>query len=108
MTPFAAGATGAAMLIATTAQAHDWLHGLQHPVTGATCCNDRDCKPRASCTTLDGKGGLIIEENERRCLPIDEMNIVPDKPSPDGRMWGCWWPHDGRERMRCVIPGGTT
>ena len=96
--------TVAVIVWATQALAHDWYTGLKSPVTGISCCNDRDCAPADGCILDDGTMGITAQQG---CIPIDWRKVL-DQPSPDGRLHLCQAPpqegHYGA--VFCIIMGG--
>ena len=92
MTPFAAGATGAAMLIAMTAQAHDQYLGWVHDRKGLSCCTGvghsphGDCQPVKLCQNDTG----FVEPGTGRCIPIESGAITKPLPTMTDEPHACW------------------
>jgi hypothetical protein len=108
MTPFAIGATGAAMLAASAAQAHDQYLGWQHHKTGVSCCTGLghspigDCQPVKLCDYDRG----FLEPGTGRCIQIQDHAVTKPLPSMSQEPHACW--RDGGTRQFCVSRGPET
>lgn len=90
-----------AMALAAPAEAREWLTGKTDPLTGASCCNDRDCfpQPLGAIRPVDG-GFLIVATGE--LFPAARAQW-----SPDGRYWLCRMPDDPATRCMFAPPQGS-
>lgn len=98
--PFAAGLFALTLLafLCGRALAHDndpandaWYASLVSPVTGLSCRNKNDCKPRDHHQTADGYEVLIDGE----WLPVPPDVILQRIPNPTGRAVACYLPWRG-------------
>jgi hypothetical protein len=82
------------LLMAVPAVAHDPYGAWKNPTTGASCCDNRDCRAR-------------MDDNERweawdgwRWIKIPPANVLRMK-SPDGRSHLC----EMNGAVFCFVPG---
>jgi hypothetical protein len=100
----------ACLLLASPALAHDWYTGLQSPMTGKSCCNDRDCRPVEH--RYNPTLGRLEVEVQGHWFPVDPATILT-LPSPDGGVHACYsltWQSDrtALPTFHCVILPGST
>jgi putative hemolysin len=82
----------------SSATGHDMYGPYQQNGSGASCCNDKDCRPVTMCTLPDGKEGYIyipiddqgklMSEVPGQCVPIPWSRVI-EQPSHDGQNHLC-------------------
>src|SRR3712207_6617225 len=88
-----------------SAQAHSIYTGLKDRA-GVSCCDNRDCRPVATCVLSDKHEGMVLDGD---CVSIPWDKVL-DTPAPDGGTHACWNNvlQDGKLKhlSRCVLLGG--
>lgn len=77
---------------------HAYKHWVQ-PDNGASCCDDRDCRPTRARGDMDGNWEAW---NGSKWIPIPRNKILK-LPSPDGRSHLCSSEDD---TVYCFLPAG--
>jgi hypothetical protein len=97
-------AIGLIATVMSAARGHEWYSGLKSPLSGISCCNDRDCAPTDGCILPNGTMGILAQQG---CIEIDQRKVL-DQPSPDGRLHLCQAPpQEGSAGVVfCIIMGG--
>lgn len=81
------------------AEVHDWYKGLRAPHTGASCCDDRDCRPTRAYREDDGTWRAMLD-GQWVAIPI---HVVLKEKAPDGRSHICANPDT--KVIYCFIAG---
>ncbi|MBV9836259.1 MAG: hypothetical protein JO055_17705 [Alphaproteobacteria bacterium] len=67
------------------AENHEWYMKLHHPQSGASCCNDRDCRPTRA--FLDDNGAWRAQLNGK--WVVVPKDAVLKTQAPDGNSHIC-------------------
>lgn len=80
----------ALLLSAAPALAHEPYTGLRDPVTGADCCNGRDCRPIPDSDVRLARNGYVVRtettESGEQFIPFERVLW-----SQDGQFHKCEW-----------------
>lgn len=77
---------------------HDPNSGWKNPTTGASCCDNRDCRPTYA--RMDENDRWEAEASPGRWIKIPPANVLRMK-SPDGRAHLC----EMNGAVFCFVPG---
>lgn len=67
------------------AENHDWYNGLRHPSSGASCCDQRDCRPTRAFVDDDGNWRAQLNG---RWVKVPKHAVLNTR-APDGNSHIC-------------------
>lgn len=89
----------AASVYVRPARAHDLYAGWVNPATGASCCNNQDCRPARSYLGDDGRHYVFLTGRWKQ-VPVERVLKIP---SPGGNSHVC--ANVQTDEIYCFVPG---